>query len=168
MQVRLGDVLVGRGVLTTSQLEEALRLQRVTHEPLGVICERHFHVEPEIIEQAWEVQYLHLTRRLDPRVETFEDRALDLVTRRQAWQFRVLPIRFDGEELMMATTARHLRRALRFATKFIGVPVFLVVADPLALGEALCRRYPLAGMTPQSIDDDSMDRLLSMAKNAAA
>lgn len=55
MQVRLGDVLVGRGVLTTSQLEEALRLQRVTHEPLGVICERHFHVEPEVIEQAWEV-----------------------------------------------------------------------------------------------------------------
>jgi len=84
-----------------------------------------------------------------------------LISRRQAWQFRVLPLRFDGRELMLVTTRTHLCRALRFATAVMCVPVYLVLATPAALGEALCRHYPLPGMTPQSVYDDASDRLLT-------
>ncbi|UCD76871.1 MAG: hypothetical protein JSV91_08070 [Phycisphaerales bacterium] len=154
MEHRLGQLLVTRGVLTTAQLSLALERQECTGEPLGLICERWFGVPPQEIEAAWAAQYAGLTRTIDPSVEVYEERALELVTRRQAWQFRILPLRFDTHELMMATTQRHLPRALRFATSVIGVPAFFVLAEPEALGRALCRHYPLPGMTPGSVDDD--------------
>ena len=63
--------------------------------------------------------------------------------------------------MIIATTQQHLRRALRFATNVIGVPVFFVMAEPAALGRALCARYALPGMTPESVDDDTIDRLVA-------
>jgi hypothetical protein len=167
MDVRLGDILTQHGVLTADQVTTVLDEQRRTHEPFGVICERLLDVSPDAIEHAWATQYVAMTRKVDPATELFDESVNQVVSRRQAWQFRVLPIRYDGDELMMATTARHLTRALRFATRFIGVPVYFVITEPRALGEALCRRYPIAGMTPASINDESLDRLLSMVRSAA-
>lgn len=161
MQLRLGNILVEQGVLTESQVQDVLREQQRTGEPFGLICERLCDVSPQDVEQAWATQYSAQTRTVDPLSEPVDRRALELITRRQAWQFRVLPLRFDGRELMMVTTRQHLCRALRFATAVMCVPVYLVLAPPTALGEALCRHYPLPGMTPQSINDDFMDRLVA-------
>ena len=110
-----------------------------------------YGVDPGAVEDAWARQYATITRTVDPTQEAFEPRAMSMVTRRQAWQFRILPIRFDGDELMVATTQRDLLRALRFSTRMMTVPTFLVIANPLALGEALCRHYPLPGMTAESV-----------------
>jgi hypothetical protein len=159
IHMRLGEVLAEAGVLTPEQIQRVLDVQRDTHEPFGLISERLFDVPPARIEEAWATQYAAMTRRLDPAVESFCDRALAMVTRRQAWQFRVLPVRFDGQELLLATTRRHLRRALRFVTNVLGVPAYLVLAEPRALGEALCKRFPMQGMTAGSVDDDSLERL---------
>jgi hypothetical protein len=90
-----------------------------------------------------------------------------LITRRQAWQFRVLPVRFDGRELMLATTRSQLRRALRFANNVLGLPVFLVLSESRPLGEALCRHYPMPGMSATAIDDDAMDHLLAQRRLSA-
>ena len=43
-------------------------------------------------------------------------------------------VRFDGEELMIATTAAHLRKALRFATRVIGVPAYFVMSGQKSSG----------------------------------
>ena len=166
MDLRLGDILVTRGVLTEAQKNEALDYQADRAEPFGAICERLFHIDPGAIEEAWAAQYVGLTRKVDPRIEVYQDAALELITRRQAWQFRVLPIRFDDHDLMICTTAQHVRRALRFSMNFIPVPVYVVIADPLPLGEAMCARYPIAGMTPSSVNDDAMDRLLDLVRTA--
>jgi hypothetical protein len=124
-------------------------------------------VQPESVERAWATQYASLTRTIDPAREPMDSAALELITRRQAWQFRVLPIRFDGRELMLATTRTQLRRALRFANNVMGLPVFLVLAEPRALGEALCRHYAMPGMTPQSVNDDCMDDVLAHCRMSA-
>jgi hypothetical protein len=142
--------------------------QQDSAEPFGLLAERLFRVDPAAIEAAWARQYASLTRTIDPEVEAFDRKALELVTRRQAWQFRVLPVRFEPSELMMATTQIHLRRALRFATNVIGIPVFLVMAEPEALGRALCRHYPLRGMTPGSVLNDGLGSILHPAADRAA
>ncbi|MHC4989673.1 MAG: hypothetical protein ACYTGC_01730 [Planctomycetota bacterium] len=160
MEVRIGELLVQAGVLTDEQCAIILERQQQSAEPFGLICERLFGVDPGKVEDAWAQQYASLTRLIDPEVEDFEPRALDMVTRRQAWQFRVLPIRFDGDELMMATTPDYLRRALRFATRVVRAPTFLVMTDVETLGEALCAQYPLPGMTPDCVTQDGLDRLL--------
>jgi hypothetical protein len=153
-EIRLGQILVEGGVLSTDQVEDVLAVQERTGEPFGLLAERLFGVDPQTIEEAWASQYARLTRTVDPEIEAFDHGAAQLVTRRQAWQFRILPMRFEGRELLVATTQRHLRRALRFATNVIGLPVFFVIAEPLPLGRALCARYPLPGMTPESILED--------------
>ncbi len=149
--IRLGQLLIESDVLTTRQVDAIIVEQERTGEPFGLLAERLFGVDPRKIEDAWALQYAGLTRTVKPEVEVIDDQAVTLVTRRQAWQFRILPLRFEGRELLIATTQQHLRRALRFATNVIGIPVFFVMADPLELGNALCSRYPLPGMTPESV-----------------
>jgi hypothetical protein len=163
MEVRLGQLLIESGVLTAAQVKQILDHQLRSGEPFGLIAEQVFHVNPRLVERAWASQYASLSPNLNLMTEVIDPRALSMVTRRQAWQFRVLPIRFDEGELMMATTQHHLRRALRFVTGVIGVPVYFVIATPRDLGEALCKHYPMAGMTPTSVDDDAMDRILKIA-----
>ena len=167
MELRLGHVLIEQGVLTERQVECILVRQLETGQPFGLLCEQMFRVSPDAIERAWATQYAGLTRTIDPEREPMDLSALELITRRQAWQFRVLPIRFDGRELMLATTRSQLRRALRFANNVLGLPVYLVLADPQALGMALCRHYAMPGMSPQSIDDDAMDHLLAQRRMSA-
>jgi hypothetical protein len=168
MEVRLGQLLVESGVLTRQQVDHIVAAQAETGEPFGLLAERLFSVDPELIEEAWAKQYAGLTRTVDPEVEVFNDDASALVTRRQAWQFRILPLRFEGRELLIATTQQHLRRALRFATNVIGIPVFFVMAESKALGHALCKRYPLPGMTPETVDDDVIEVKKDSTRNVAA
>jgi len=42
-----------------------------------------------------------------------------------------------------------------------------VLAEPDALGRALCKYYALPGLTPGSVIDDGLDRLLSMVMDRA-
>lgn len=161
MELRLGTLLVQNGVLTTVQVDEILERQAVTAEPFGVLAESMFGVDPAAVEMAWARQYAGLTRRVDPADESVCARALAAVTRRQAWQFRILPVRFEPTELVLATTEMHLPRALRFVTNVLGVPAVLVMADAEALGRALCLHYPLPGMTPRSVLDDGLDRIMA-------
>ena len=161
MEYRLGQLLVDAGVLTHAQIEQVLAHQQGTGEPFGLICENKFGVSPAAIEEAWAAQYARWTRQIDPSVEVFEPRALELITRRQAWQFRVLPVRFEGRELMLATTQRHIRRGLRFANNVLGTPSYFVMATPRDLGAALCKHYALPGMTPESVDDAGMDQIFA-------
>ncbi|MCA9295563.1 MAG: hypothetical protein KC983_03580 [Phycisphaerales bacterium] len=163
MIVQLGQLLVHAGVLTQDQVEAALLEQARTGDPLGLICEERFGVDPERIETAWAMQYAQITRTVDPLTEVTDSAALELVSRRQAWQFSVLPLRFDGSELMLATTQENLQRALRFANKILGVPAYFVLADREALGAALCRHYPINGLTSTSLDTTVPGRRLMRA-----
>lgn len=164
-KVRLGQLLIEGEVLTVRQVDAIIAEQERTGEPFGLLAERLYGVDPHKIEEAWARQYAGLTRTVRPDMEVFDDQAASLVTRRQAWQFRILPLRFEGRELLIATTQQHLRRALRFATNVIGIPVFFVMADPLELGQALCSRYALPGMTPESVLDEAAS---SSPRNLAA
>lgn len=165
MKLRLGQMLVESGVLTEVQVQTVLEHQQESHRPFGALCEELFGLGPKVIENAWARQYAMTTRTIDPRFEVFDPAVRDLLTRRQAWQFRVLPVRFDDRELMVATSARHLSRALRFVQNALGVPTYLVLADPQRLGEALSLHYPLPGMTASCVDDLAMDQLIGNVMN---
>ena len=150
-EARIGELLVAAGVLNETQVEAILEQQRVSSEPFGLLSERLFNIDGRLIEQAWARQYSSLTRLVDPITEVYDERATALVTRRQAWQFRVLPIRFDGADLMIATAEPFICRALGFITHVIGVSSYLVLADPRRLGETLCRLYAFPGLTPAAV-----------------
>jgi hypothetical protein len=151
MTLRLGDLLVIRGALTETQRDSVLEYQKLTGRPFGELAEKLFGVGQSAVEQAWAEQYASIARRIDPRGERFEEDALRLIDRRQAWQFKLLPVRFDAAELMVCTTQEHLVRSLKFAGWKIQASCYFVLTDPRSLGEALAEHFPMAGMGPDAV-----------------
>lgn len=151
MAIRLGDLLVRNGVLTTEQREAVLQKQQLTGRPFGELAERMFGVSQSAVERAWAEQYATIAERIDPRRERIDDRVLALLERRQAWQFSLLPLRFEKEELIVCTTEEQLVRAMRFTGWRIKWPCYFVLADTAALSKALMRHYPMRTIHPAVI-----------------
>ena len=160
--MRIGELLVRQGVLTPGQVEQVLAEQTRCALPFGSICEQLFGVSPEIVESCWVEQYTELTGSLIPNFDDCDPSVLNTLTRRQAWQFRVVPLRWEEGALLLATTSEHLQRALRFATQVIPVPVFFVITDADDLGNALSRYYPIPGLNASSVRGELEDFFSSL------
>lgn len=143
---RIGERLVRQGIISGEQLDAALRQQEESGQPLGLICEQLLGVDPRVVEQAWAEQYAELVADLAPRLRSFDPECIRLVSRRQAWQFAVLPLRYDDGVLVVATIAPRLAQARRFMATIVPGAVTLVVTDPTSLARALARHHPFPGM----------------------
>ncbi len=151
MPVRIGEVMIRHGLLTEEQVEHVLREQEARHKPFGQIAEELFGLTPKQVEKAWAHQYSDITEHVDTRDEAVEHDVLALVDRRQAWQFRILPLRRDGAEIMVATVIEHLPRAMRFALRHFEEPCYFVLSKGESLGESLLEHFPMQGMTPEYV-----------------
>ena len=152
--IRLGELLVERGVLTEQQVFEIIETQKREGKPFGVLAEMMFEVTIESIEEAWTEQYLRRTGTLDLRQERFEARALNLMTRRQAWQFQMLPVSFDhqGELLIVAAKSR-LARAVTFVHRRLNVQPYFRIASDRQIEKQLNRYYSLPCMQGRTLHE---------------
>lgn len=146
---RIGERLVRMGAITDKQLQSALARQEETGRPLGLICEELHGTSPRVVEEAWAEQYAELVADLEPRLRDFDAECLRLISRRQAWQFAVLPLRHEDEVLVVATVAVRLAQARRFMATIVPGAVTLLVTDHTSLARALSRHYPFPGMSAQ-------------------
>ncbi len=153
MPSRLGHILVEQGVLTGEQVLEVLEQQGLRRRPFGEIAERLFGVDPADVEQAWATQYSHMAEQVDLTCESPESSVLDRIERRQAWQFRVVPIRVEDNGLVLATSRQNLPRALRFSNRCLVCEASLVIAGESDLMAALQRFYPMAQLDAASLTD---------------
>ena len=144
VSLRLGDLLVQRGILTHAQVRFLLLHQQTSHRPLGELAEALLGVSPRAVEEAWVQQYLALGVGVDLDHQPIDPALAAALTRRQAWQFELLPLYRCGGELTVATTARRLPRAVAFAWSHFGEPVRIVVADDDQLHLHLLKAYPWA------------------------
>ncbi|USN99027.1 MAG: hypothetical protein H6810_12905 [Phycisphaeraceae bacterium] len=151
MTLRLGDILVERGVLSEAQRERILEHQRIHARPFGLLAEEMFGVSPQAVELAWASQFARIAEWVDPAGFEPSREALNLVDARQAWQFGVLPLRIECEELVIATTEDRLARALRFSGWRIPMTCRFVLCEEEALFDALAVRKPMAGLTADSM-----------------
>ncbi len=159
MRLPIGQLMVNKGVITAQQLEQILDRQKSTHRPFGEIAEELCGVRGKDVERAWAEQYAQTTRWVNPSVEQVDPAVHDIVSRRQAWQFRVLPLGYDGSELMICTTQEGLVRAMNFAARQIPVTCYFVLAKLDSLAEALMRQYPMEGMSVESLAGESVAQL---------
>ena len=81
-----------------------------------------------------------------------EDEAREMVVRRQAWQFGIVPLRLDDGYLIAATSRKQLPRAVRFATRVLGMPVQFEIAEDDELSRLLALQYPIRGMDKSIFD----------------
>jgi hypothetical protein len=151
MRLPIGELLIRQGVMTHEQCEQVLDRQRLTQRPFGEIAEELLGISARSVERAWAEQYATETRWVDATLEPIDPAVHDLITRRQAWQFRILPLGYDGNELMVCTTKDCLVRAMNFVGRHLPVPCFFVLTEPESLGLALMRLYPMDGMSVESV-----------------
>jgi hypothetical protein len=149
--LQLGEILIQQGLITPSQRDQVLLAQHDRGGPFGALAEEMFGVAPSAVERAWASQFSSFAPRVDPRSYNVNPKALEIVSRRQAWQFRILPIDFQHDDVVACTCEEWLVKALKFAGWRLGHGVHFVLAEPGPLGEALCRYYPMGGMTPRSV-----------------
>lgn len=74
-----------------------------------------------------------------------ESQGTHRIGRRQAWQFAVVPLRRDGDELEVLSTASHAARAMRFIERVLGLRPRVRLVSEDALAEALRVRFPFEG-----------------------
>ncbi len=146
MYLRLGDVLVKQGVITPEQRDAIVAQQATTQRPFGWLAERMFDVDPVDVESAWAYQYESVAKTLNPMKQKVDPEALRLISRRQAWQFSVIPIKFNADEVVVCTTRDNLPRALRFVNWSVNQPCSIALTDEERLSDALSKYYPMAGM----------------------
>lgn len=148
MTIRLGDLLVQHGCLTTEQRDRIVEVQRGSARPFGVLAEELFGVAPSDVEVAWATQYADVAPRFDPRLHVIEPEVLGVIDRRQAWQFRLIAVRQEGDETVFVTTIEDLARALRFTGWRIPGPCTFCICDADILQIGLGMHYPMEGVDP--------------------
>ena len=150
--LRLGELLVERGVLTPAQRDEALAAQAGGARPFGVIVEEMFGVAPARVESAWAQQYASIAPRLDPRRIEPDRELLGVVSGRQAWQFGLIPARESHGELLFVSAPAFLARALRFTGWRLDRPVSFAICDHTQLVGGLETHYPVPGFNGSMLD----------------
>ncbi len=141
--IQIGQLLVEQGVLTDKQVAHILKVQKVSSRPFGDLAERLYGINPQAIEDAWVQQYLHIAGTVDLDEQKMDEECLRMINRRQAWQFHMLPMNRENENLNVATTAEGLVRAVNFSTRTIDEPVYFQVAERKQLREFLMKHYPV-------------------------
>ena len=143
--IRIGEILVERNILSEQQVFEIIQKQRTTGMPFGVLAEQLYDVTVESIESAWIEQYCRMTGEIDLSEQTIDVRVLKLINRRQAWQFEVLPLRFEPTgELLMAASQSRLARAVTFVANRLKPIVYFRIARSDQLRDFLRKHYPMS------------------------
>ncbi|MEO1008684.1 MAG: hypothetical protein AAFX79_08960 [Planctomycetota bacterium] len=143
MSKPMGQILVDRGVLTERQRDHVLQAQRGTSRPFGELAESMLGVSQAEIEDVWAEQYGELAEWVDPAAMDIPEHVLCVLSGRQAAQFRVVPIRYAGRNLVLCTTRQELPRALRFASATFGAECTLALCDEDQLAAGLRRHYDI-------------------------
>jgi hypothetical protein len=141
--IQIGQLLVEQGVLTPEQVDQIVKVQQTSHRPFGDLAERLFGIDPKAVEDAWVEQYVRTAGIVDLDSIQIEADALRILNRRQAWQFHLLPLNRDEQNLNLATSSDSLIRAVNFAVRKIDDPIYFLIAERDQLRDFLMKHYPV-------------------------
>lgn len=79
------------------------------------------------------------------------------IGRREAWQFAVVPVRREGDELEVLSTAAHAGRAMRFIRRVLGLRPRVRLVSEQVLTDALMKRFAFEGGPPPGMRPGSFD-----------
>jgi type II secretory ATPase GspE/PulE/Tfp pilus assembly ATPase PilB-like protein len=102
MALRLGDILIEKKIITTYELEQAIREQQKTKEPLGTALVRMgFISERQLLQILAEQQGIPFVDFKDLKID---DKVIKSVPAKFAVHYKVMPIAIDGHILTIATS----------------------------------------------------------------
>ena len=145
-KARIGDILVRHSQLTSQQVSRILAVQEKDGRPFGKLAQIMFGLTTRAIEAAWVDQYLSFETQVDLETQSIDASVLQVVSRRQAWQLQLMPLRREEGCLLVATSEQRLVRSANFVWRRLGEPVLLMVAPAAQLEACLQEHYPWPAM----------------------
>lgn len=140
--------LLGKVVrLSAHDVAEILEHQAATRRKFGEIALAWGLCRPQHVWQAWWEQLSSDTPTVDLNRIGVDTQAVAHVPADLAVQFRAVPLRCHGDQLVVATCERGLARASAELPGLVGKQVKFVLAEPAQLDEAIAAYYPSAFRT---------------------
>ena len=142
MQRRIGQLLSRIVPLTDHDVEDILQEQKATRQRFGDAALALGMVQPEHVWKAWIQQLQSTCVEIDLDQLGIDTQALHHVPRSVIEQFRVLPIRVSGQELVVAC-ARALDDVSRQKLqKQVAERLVFVLARPGQVESEIARHFP--------------------------
>ncbi len=163
---RIGELLIERGLLTDSELEFALDMQKLTHEKLGEVLINNKIVTPENIAQTLasqlDVDYVDLNKR------TIPTDLMRIVRRNTARQNHLIPVQKDGDTLYVAMEDPLNYFAMDEVRKATNLRVVPLIATQAAVEHAINSLYgnetankAIADFKKEQKDDEDQSEALT-------
>ncbi|WP_026518974.1 GspE/PulE family protein [Butyrivibrio sp. FCS006] len=163
---KIGELLIERGLLTDSELEFALDMQKLTHEKLGEVLINNKIVTPENIAQTLasqlDVDYVDLNKR------TIPTDLMRIVRRNTARQNHLIPVQKDGDTLYVAMEDPLNYFAMDEVRKATNLRVVPLIATQAAVEHAINSLYgnetankAIADFKKEQKDDEDQSEALT-------
>jgi len=136
---RIGEVLLAENLVTTEELEEALRLQKKQGGRLGQILVNQGIVRAEDLVRILTNQYN--VPFVDVKIETIEPTALQLIPEELARKHSLIPINASGDSLTVVMAYPDDIRALRDIKAMSGKKVEIALGIPSDIENAIDMYY---------------------------
>ena len=149
--LRLGDILLAKGIITSSQIEEALKLQEATGKKLGqVIVDRGWVSEQEILKALSEqlaVPYIRL------RTGLYDPDVVQMLDKNVAKRLKILPLFKIRDEVSIATADAQAVPSFNEVEERLACRVRPILARKEEILEHINEAYSNNNLIDEYIDD---------------
>lgn len=140
----IGEVLSRMGRLSAIDINEILSEQAVTRQRFGEIAISWGLCEAEHIRDAWCSQLADGCQRLELSSLGIDESAVACISAEAARQMRIMPIRFLGDQLIIATSRLIEAKEATMISQLAGREIRFVKAEANEIERAIESHYAQA------------------------
>jgi len=149
MALRLGDILVERGLLTPQQLAAAVEEQEQSHQLLGqVLLRMDLIKEKDLLQTVADQQGISF---LDLKDIVIPKEAVEALPSKFAWHYKIMPIRYHNKCLTIALSNPFEMWLIEDLETHLGFRVEKVLSTQASILEAMKKYYGVGGDTVEKI-----------------
>lgn len=142
----IGSILVRLGELSPRQVAVVLETQKDDPQPFGRLARRLWHVPQWALDAALTEQLERTRPAADFERDAPDAGLTHLLSRRQAWQFELVPLKREGTRAVFATSRARAARAKGYLRGEFGPEATLCLAEDAQLYHHLQALYPWDAM----------------------
>ena len=151
MALRLGEILVEKGIISQEELKLALKEQHQTKEMLGhVLVRMGFVTEKKMLQVLAQQQGIKF---VDPREMNIADKVIKCVPAKFVWHYNIIPISIKDDVLTIAISNPFDMWPVDDLETNLGFKVEMALATTADIKESLKKYY--------GVGADTIERILS-------
>ncbi len=164
MLIKIGQMLIKKGLITPEQLEAGIEQQRKTGQLLGaILIKNNFLSEEDFLKTFSEQLGIPYVRLKDFSIDLT---AIKSIPAKFAWHYKVIPLKFENDKLVVATSyPLKLFDDLRL---FLGHDIKPLLALKKEVEEAINEYYGIGAETVEGILAKSSTQLKDLEVSKAS